>query len=157
MQFLRAGISKSEFMLDINFSTIVVLCRTYVIVMITGWSNSKSEGFFPEFLKRANTTRVHKKNDPLGKENYRPVSILPLFSNVYERTIFIQLPEYMQYFSNEIICGFRKSHSAQQALFKLFQAWQRKFDKWGMPMIAYPRNRAIYVDSFGINTFLRKY
>ena len=53
--------------------------------MITGWSNSKSEGFFPEFLKRANTTRVHKKNDPLGKENYRPVSILPLFSNVYEK------------------------------------------------------------------------
>ena len=52
-------------------------------------NNSLSERFFPDFLKRANITPVHKKNDPLDKENYRPVSILPLLSKVYERAILI--------------------------------------------------------------------
>ena len=47
------------------------------------------EGLFPDFLKRANITPVHKKNDPLDKENYRPVSILPLLSKVYETAILI--------------------------------------------------------------------
>ena len=36
----------------------------------------------------------HKKNDPLDKENYRPVSILPIISKVYERTMHNQLSEF---------------------------------------------------------------
>ena len=59
-------------------------------------NNSLSEGLFPDSLKRANITPVHKKNDPLDKENYRPLSILPLHSKIYERAIFNQLSEYMQ-------------------------------------------------------------
>ena len=51
--------------------------------------NSLSEGFFLDSLKRANITPVHKKDGPLDKENYRPVSILPLLSKVYERAILI--------------------------------------------------------------------
>ena len=50
---------------------------------------------FLDSLKRANVTPVHKKNDPLDKENYRPVIILPLFSKVYKRVTFNQLFEYM--------------------------------------------------------------
>ena len=34
---------------------------------------------------------LHKKNDPLDKENYRPVSILPIISKVYERAMHNQL------------------------------------------------------------------
>ena len=76
-------------------------------------NNSASERLFPDSLKRANITPVHKKNDPLDKENYRPVSILPLLPKVYGRAIFNQLSEYMKKFLNKIICGFRKAHSAQ--------------------------------------------
>ena len=35
----------------------------------------------------------------------------------------------MQSFLKKIICGFRKAHSTQHALFKLLQAWQRELDK----------------------------
>ena len=59
-------------------------------------NSTLSEGLFPDFLKRANITPVHKKNDPLDKENYRRLSILPLHSKIYERAIFNQLSEYMQ-------------------------------------------------------------
>ena len=61
-------------------------------------NNSLSEGLFPESLKKSNLTPVHKKNDLLDKENYKPVSILPLLSKVYERAILNQLSEHMQKF-----------------------------------------------------------
>ena len=54
-------------------------------------NNSLSEGLFPDSLNRANIAPIHKKNNPLDKENYRPVSILPLLSKVYERAIFNQI------------------------------------------------------------------
>ena len=38
---------------------------------------------FPDCLKLSNIVPVHKKKDPTDKCNYRPVSILPLFSNIY--------------------------------------------------------------------------
>ena len=94
-------------------------------------NNSLSEGLFSGSLKRANITPVQKKNYPLDKENYRPVSILLLLSKVYERVIFDQLSEYMQTFLNKILCGFRKAHSTQHALFRLFQAWQKELDNSG--------------------------
>ena len=59
-------------------------------------NNSLSEGSFPDSLKRANITPVHKENDPPDKKNYRPVNILSLLSKVYERAIFNQLSEYMK-------------------------------------------------------------
>ena len=48
-------------------------------------------GIFPSSLKLGNITPIFKKDDPLDKSNYRPVSILPLLSKVYERIIYNQL------------------------------------------------------------------
>ena len=73
-------------------------------------NNSLSEGSFPDSLNITNII-LHKKSDPLHKENYKPVSIFPLLSKVYERAIFNQLSEYMQKFLNKILCGFCKACS----------------------------------------------
>ena len=43
---------------------------------------------FPSSLKLGNITPIFKKDDPLDKSNYRPVSILPLLSKVYKRIIY---------------------------------------------------------------------
>ena len=37
----------------------------------------------------------------------------------------------MNRFLNNLLCGCRKAHSAQHALFKLLQAWQKQFDQCG--------------------------
>ena len=55
---------------------------------------SINTGVFPDSLKVAQVTPIHKKNDPLNKSNYRPVSVLPIFSKVYEKVIEIQLADY---------------------------------------------------------------
>ena len=68
-------------------------------------------GSFPDSLKCANARPIYKKVDPFDKKNYRPVSILPLLSKVYERVIYEQASNYFEPFFNEILCGFRKAHS----------------------------------------------
>ena len=42
---------------------------------------------FPGCLNKANVTAIFKKDDPLDKENYRPVRVLPLFSETFEKLI----------------------------------------------------------------------
>ena len=41
-------------------------------------------GEFPSNLKNADVTPVFKKNNPLSKKNYRPISVLPFISKVFE-------------------------------------------------------------------------
>ena len=89
------------------------------------------ENIFPDSLKFADITPVHKKDETTNKENYRPVSVLPLISKIFERIIYDQLSEYLEKYLNSILCGFRKAHSTQHALFKLLQAWQEELDKGG--------------------------
>ena len=38
---------------------------------------------------------------------------------------------YQNVFLNEVLCGFRKAHSTQHALFKLLQPWQKQLDCGG--------------------------
>ena len=89
-------------------------------------------GKFPITLKNANATPVHKKDNPTDKTNFRPVSVLPLLSKVFERVIYNQLGKYMDTFLNELLCRFRKAHSTQHALFKLLQRWQNELDNSGL-------------------------
>ena len=42
---------------------------------------------FPSNLKYADVNPIHKKDDSTDKRNYRPVSILPVVSKVFERLI----------------------------------------------------------------------
>ena len=74
---------------------------------------------------------MHKQDETTNKENYRPVSVLPLISKIFERIIYDQLSECLQKYLNSILCRFRKVHSTQHALFKLLQGWQEELDKGG--------------------------
>ena len=79
-------------------------------------------GIFPSSLKLGNITPIFKKDDPLDKSNYRPVSILPLLSKVYEQIICNQLSQHSEQFLNSILCGFRKPHNTQHPRFKLIHS-----------------------------------
>ena len=80
------------------------------------------KAYFPDSLKIANITPAHKKDKPTDKENYRPVSVLPLLSKAFERVLYDQLSEYLEKYLSTLLRGFRKAHSTQHALFKLLQA-----------------------------------
>ena len=79
------------------------------------------KGSFPYILKLANITPVHEKDEATDKENYRPVNVLPLLSRIFERLNCDQHSEYLDQYLYSLLCGFRKTHSTQHALFRLFQ------------------------------------
>ena len=68
-----------------------------------------------------------KKLDSTDKTNLTPVSLLPLLSNMFEKNTYDQLNEYVETFLDKLLCGFRKVHSTQHALFRLLQKWQKRF------------------------------
>ena len=61
-----------------------------------------NKGVFPDSLKIANITPARKKDEPTDKENYRPVSVLPLLSKVFERLLYDQLSEYLEKYLNTL-------------------------------------------------------
>ena len=66
-----------------------------------------------------------KKGDSLIAKNYRPVAILPIFSKILERVIFMQIVEYMDI--NKLFHpnhhGFRKHHNTTTALLQMYDSW----------------------------------
>jgi hypothetical protein len=76
------------------------------------------QALFPIELKQANITPIYKAGDPTLFHNYRPISILPVFSKLFERLLHTRL---ITFFDRcNIISpsqfGFRKQHSTEQAL-----------------------------------------
>ena len=59
------------------------------------------------------------------------MSVPPLISKIFEKVIYDQLSQYLDKYLNSLLCGFRKAHSSQHALFKLLQVWQEEIDKSG--------------------------
>ena len=68
---------------------------------------------FPEKLKVAIIVPIYKAGSKDLFNNYRPISLLPMFSKVLEKIIYEQITSYLNdnNFFNPLQFGFRKSHS----------------------------------------------
>ena len=84
---------------------------------------------FRSCLKLADITPLHKKGRKDSKENYRPVSILPTLSKIFERILFEQISGFFDNFLSEKQCGFRKGYSTQYCLVNLLEKWKSYVDK----------------------------
>ena len=79
---------------------------------------SLSEGVFPDELKVAKCIPLYKSGNKLLINNYRPVSILPIFSKFFERVMYKRLLSFIN--RNNLLYkyqfGFRQKHSTNMAL-----------------------------------------
>ena len=50
---------------------------------------------FPDNLKKADITPVHKKRETTNMCNYRPVSVLPTLSKLFEKLLYQQIYSYI--------------------------------------------------------------
>ena len=82
---------------------------------------SLKSGIFPDQLKIAKVTPIYKKDDKKIITNYRPISVLPVVSKVFETVIHEQLSDYFS--SNNLFSaqqyGFRKNSSIELAALEL--------------------------------------
>ena len=84
---------------------------------------------FPNNLKNANVTPLHKGDENTDKKNYRPISVLPSMSKIFERLMFKQIANFVENKISQYLCGFRKGYNTQHALLRLMDKLNRGLDK----------------------------
>jgi len=88
------------------------------------------EGVFPNELKVAVVTPIHKEGDIDTCANYRPISVLPTISKVFEAVIRDRLVKYFEgfgLFSNSQN-GYRKNRSTATALLQQIEIIKKSID-----------------------------
>ena len=77
---------------------------------------------FPDSWKVARVTPIFKDGDKTKKSNYRPISVLPVISRLFEKLVTNQLYQYMNdkgHFSS-VQSGFLRLHSTVTCLLKKY-------------------------------------
>ena len=96
------------------------------------WNNEVLKDLnFANGLKLADIVPVFKKDDSTLVKNYRPVSLLPIISKIFERIMLNQVTDYMNEYLSPHLCGYRKGFSMQTALSSLFEKWKQVLDSKG--------------------------
>jgi hypothetical protein len=53
------------------------------------------QGLFPDQLKKAAVAPIFKKSDAEDVNNYRPISVLPIFCKIFERLMLSQIIKFL--------------------------------------------------------------
>ena len=97
-------------------------------------NNAINDCHWPLELGSAVITPAHKMSSTTAKENYRPISVLPSVSKIFEKLLYDQLIEYMNDKLSPFLCGFRKQYSTQHALIRMLERWKHYLDDSGVVM-----------------------
>ena len=96
-------------------------------------------GIFPERLKIVKVKALYKKDDKSILSNYRPISLLPAISKIFEKAIYLQTYEYFcennLFFPSQY--GFRKGHSTEFAGQEVVEKIIEQMDKGNIPVNIY--------------------
>ena len=101
----------------------------------TSFNNAVNKGVFPKELKQADIKPIYKKESRNEKENYRPVSILPNLSKIFERCMYDQLKDHFNRLLSKYQCGFRKRFSTQHCLLAMIEKLGKRLDSGGLQLL----------------------
>ena len=109
-----------------NISPDLVKLNAQIISQILSiiFNLSIREGCFPSDMKVAKILPLHKGDSVLIPGNYRPISLLPIFSKIFERLIYNRLIEFITHNNilSELQFGFQKNKSTEQAVTSILSA-----------------------------------
>ena len=109
-----------------------VVCKPLTLII----NQTLTSGIFPDTLKIAKIIPLFKKGDKTLLENYRPISILPAISKIFERIMFNQIHNHFSmhnlFYSGQY--GFRANHSTQFAALELIDRITQDLDQGNMPI-----------------------
>ena len=89
------------------------------------------QSIVPNELKIARVTPVPKAGDLKLTQNYRPISILPVLSKIFEKLVYTRIYSFLQQNNilNENQFGFRKGYSTEMALSSFIEKITSSLDK----------------------------
>ena len=125
----KLNINKPTTFNNIPAKVLVENCDICSPFITKSYNDSILSNKFPEQLKKADITPAHKKDATTKKENYRPVSILPSISKIFERNMSDQICTYMNNHLSKYLCGFRKGYNTQHCLIVMLEKWRKALDK----------------------------
>ena len=98
---------------DISIRMIKVCDKSLLKPLIILFGNSIKSSCYSDIWKRSNIIPVHKKNDKQLVNNYRPISLLPIFGKIFEKIIFNKIYNFLleENLLNSNQSGFRPSDS----------------------------------------------
>ena len=107
----------------------ILNCSSNIVssYLSTIYNVAKNDCYFPETLKCANVIPIHKKGDKTSSKNYRPISLLPTISKLFERIMYDQILFYIERFLSSSLFGFRKGHSAENCLTVMIETWKNNY------------------------------
>ena len=107
---------------DYISNLIIKSASTIIAPYLTGLVNkSMNQGVFPDKLKNAKVIPLFKEGSKTDVNNYRPISLLKIWSKIFERVMYNRMYHFMEHFSllyNKQF-GFRAKHSTIDALVDL--------------------------------------
>ena len=93
------------------------------------WNNEIVQNkIFPANLKLADISPIFKKLKNTLVDNYRPVSVLPTVSKIFERIMQKQMNTFVENFLSPYLCGYRKGYNSQYALLAMIEKWKLSLD-----------------------------
>ena len=111
-------------------SKFLKLVKPAVVMPLTNLINlSLTTGCFPDKLKEAQVTPIFKKDDPMERENYRPVSVLSVVSKLFERAMNEQMGQYFSDILHPFVSAFRQGYGCQTTLLRAVEDWKRALDE----------------------------
>ena len=118
---------------------------------------SLSVGCFSDYWKTARVAPIFKQGSKDDRSNYRPVSVLPVVSRLFEKLVYNQLYDHLD--RNKMIfsdqSGFRALHSVLTSLLKCTNDWYLNIDKGKyMTVVCIDLKKAF--DTVGHDILLRK-
>ena len=117
---------------NVPTKTLKTIARDIWVPLTDCINSAILNGVFPDKLKLADVTYLYKKSDPEDKTNYRPISVLPSRSKVYEKRLYKQLNSFSETKLSPHLCEFSLRFSTQHAFSKLLFNWQNYLDKSGV-------------------------
>lgn len=112
--------------------TLIKDVSKYISKIICHLINSSFvSGIFPNELKKAKVIPIYKKDDKKQVNNYRPVSILPSLSKIFEKAAHIQLTKFLEKFNflDNNQHGFRSGRSVVSAAISFIESVIESLDE----------------------------
>ena len=131
LQIIRAlNINKAQGHDDISIRMIKICDKLLLKPLIVLFRNSVKSSCYPDIWKKSNIIPVHKKNDKQLVENYRPISLLPIFGKIFEKIIFNRIYNFLleEDLLNPNQSGFRPSDSCINQLLAITHEIFEAFD-----------------------------
>ena len=108
----------------------VKYANTAIAQLMIIFNRSLMEGTFPETMKTTKVIPIYKGGSVLQVSNYRSISLLPIFSKIFERLMYYRLIDFVEKHNilTQTQFGFQNSKSTELAIASITSQITNSYD-----------------------------